>query len=125
MPKTLGELKYQNARLRVGKAFKKFIAAHPRYRGGGTDLGNIDVNRLPYRLAANFAKTLEVFKHIPRATASKKVRAYLSQYQKYGSRYAGAGVAVAHSRKRVLPGIVRDCKRQKGHGGGPNKNVHL
>ena len=60
----------KNARLRVGRAFKKLIAAHPRCRGGGSDLGNIDVNRLLYRLVANFAKTLEVFKHIPRATAS-------------------------------------------------------
>ena len=103
MPTKLCDLKQQNVRLGVGKAFLKYLKVHPNCRGGGTNAKGIDPKKLRFDVGVDFAKTLDVFKHTPRSVASKRVRACLAQYQKYGYRYAGAaGVAVSkkqpHSR---------------------------
>jgi hypothetical protein len=118
LPTSIGELKDQNVRLRVGKAFLSYLKACPHVRGGGAIVTDVEVKKLPYGVCAKFAKTLAVFKNIPRQVATKRVRSCLHQYQKYGGRYLGEAGVSASQKSMHNKRVIKNHKRKRGHGGG-------
>ena len=55
LPTNIGELKNQNVRLRIGKAFLSYLKAHPHVRGSGACLADIDTKKLPWGACAKSA----------------------------------------------------------------------